>query len=106
MTGSLSPRITKITSDVASVSSGSIIFTFKSLPTSVNIYSIEAFSLFARLKNNDDRYMANITSYYDEYTNWKLFIMLTKDEGGFETATLNSVSNHELIFILDNPPFF
>lgn len=106
MTGSLSPRITKITSDVASVSSGSIIFTFKSLPTSVNIYSIEAFSLFARLKNNDDRYMANITSYYDEYTNWKLFIMLTKDEGGFETATLNSVSNHELIFILDNPLSF
>ena len=104
VTGSLSPRITKITSDVASVSSGSIIFTFESLPTSVNIYSIEAFSLFARLKNNDDRYMANITSYYD--TNWKLFVMLTKDGGGFETATLNSVSNHELIFILDNPPFF
>ena len=33
-------------------------------------------------------------------------MMLTNDEGGFETATLNSVSNHELIFIVDNPLSF
>lgn len=66
VTGSLSPRITKITSDVASVSSNSIIFTFESLPTSADIYSIQGLSVYARLKNNSEN-IANISAYHDDY---------------------------------------
>lgn len=101
ISGSLSPRINKITSDIASVSSStsskSIIFTFESLPASADISSVQGFSVYGKLKNNNKN-VAIISAYYDAYYGWNLLLSY---DSSYENAILNSVSNHKLTFITE-----
>lgn len=69
--GSLSPRITKITSGIASVSSYSVIFTFNNLPTSATISSIQGFTVNGRIED-DDGVDTEMLSYYDSDYGWCL----------------------------------
>ena len=90
--GSLSPRITKITSGTASVSSKSAIFTFNNLPTSATISSIQGFIVNGRI--DDDGVDAGMLSYYDSDYGW----CLSLNGNGEYNAILESVSNHKLTF--------
>lgn len=90
--GSLSPRITKITSGIASVSSKSAIFTFNDLPTSATISSIQGFVVNGRI--DDDDVDAGMLSYYDGNYGWCLAL----NGNGEYNAILESVSNHKLTF--------
>lgn len=91
--GSLSPRITKITSGIVSVSSKSAIFTFNNLPTSATISSIQGFTVNGRIED-DDGVDTTMLSYYDSDYGWCLAL-----NGNAEyLAILESVSNHKLTF--------
>ena len=91
--GSLSPRITKITSGIASVSSYSVIFTFNNLPTSATISSIQGFTVNGRIED-DDGVDTEMLSYYDSDYGWCLAL----NGNGQYNAILESVSNHKLTF--------
>lgn len=99
--GSLSPRITKITSGIVSVSSKSAIFTFNNLPTSATISSIQGFTVNGRIED-DDGVDTTMLSYYDGDYGWCLAL-----NGNAEyLAILESVSNHKLTFTTEVSHYF